>query len=227
MGTQTPSVVIACGDALRARSVARAVEKVAGVAATVAWPVPAALLEVASGGAGVLVIDAPVGSTDLRALADLTAANREVAVLVIGPVDAPVGVMLMLASGVLGYLSADTSPTLVADAVTELVAGGTVLPSNVSRSLVEHLRDGGRIVVERCDGRAVQLTNREWEVLVLLGQGRTTSEIARSLVVSSGTVRSHVAALLRKLGVRDRRVLPAVVGIVPRSDVGPRARVPS
>jgi DNA-binding NarL/FixJ family response regulator len=133
--------------------------------------------------------------------------------------------MLMLASGALGYLSTDTPPPLVADAVAELVAGGTVLPSTVSRSLVEHLRDGGRIVVERCDGRAVQLTNREWEVLVLLGQGRSTGEIATSLVVSSGTVRSHVAALLRKLGVRDRRFLPAVVGIAPRAETGMRARL--
>ena len=68
-------------------------------------------------------------------------------------------------------------------------------------------------MVAGCGGRSVQLTNREWEVLVLLGQGRTTREIANRLVVSTGTIRSHVAALLRKLGVGDRRTLAATIGI--------------
>ena len=160
-----------------------------------------------------LVLDAPLGSSDLRALADLTAECPELAVLVVGAVDVPIRVMVVLASGALGYVSTGSSPALVADAVAALVAGETVLPGAVTRPLVEHLRDGGRIVVAGCGGRSVQLTNREWEVLVLLGQGRTTREIATRLVVSAGTVRSHVAALLRKLGARDRLTLAATIGI--------------
>jgi DNA-binding NarL/FixJ family response regulator len=73
-------------------------------------------------------------------------------------------------------------------------------------------------VVTGCGDRTAQLTNREWEVLVLLGQGRTTREIATRLVVSAGTVRSHVAALLRKLGPPDRVTLAATIGIA--ADVG-------
>jgi DNA-binding NarL/FixJ family response regulator len=171
------------------------------------------MLEALNGAARVLVVDALVGSNDLRALADLTATHRELAVLVLGAVDAPLHVMVVLASGALGYLPTGATPTAVADAVCALLAGGTVLPGPASRSLVEHLRDGGRIVVAGCGGRSVQLTNREWEVLVLIGQGRTTKEIAKSLVVSTGTVRSHVAALLRKLAARDRRELMAAVGV--------------
>src|SRR4051812_1722793 len=189
MGTHRPSVVIACGDARRASALAGAVDAVGPSDARVAWPVAAAMVDAADDEARVLVLDAPLGSADLRALADLTAACRDLAVLVVGAVDAPIRVMVVLASGALGYLSTGSSPALVADAVAALVAGETVLPGVVTRPLVEHLRDGGRIVVSGCGGRTVQLTNREWEVLVLLGQGRTTREIATRLVVSAGTVR--------------------------------------
>ena len=219
MGTHRPSVVIACGDARRASALAGAVDAVGPLDARVAWPVAAAMVDAADDEARVLVLDAPLGSADLRALADLTTACRNLAVLVVGAVDAPIRVMVVLASGALGYLSTGSSPALVADAVAALVAGETVLPGVVTRPLVEHLRDGGRIVVSGCGGRTVQLTNREWEVLVLLGQGRTTREIASRLVVSAGTVRSHVAALLRKLGARDRRTLAATIGIT--TDLSP------
>ena len=50
-----------------------------------------------------------------------------------------------------------------------------------------------------------RLTCREWEVLDLLCQGKSTEDIAETLVLSSETVRSHVKHLLRKLGVRSRR----------------------
>jgi DNA-binding CsgD family transcriptional regulator len=49
-----------------------------------------------------------------------------------------------------------------------------------------------------------RLTSREWEVLDLLRQGWTTAAIARDLVLSQATVRTHVAAVLRKLGASDR-----------------------
>ena len=51
------------------------------------------------------------------------------------------------------------------------------------------------------------LTSREWEVLSLLRQGLSTAQIASKLFVSRATVRSHVAAVLKKLGVADRAAL--------------------
>ena len=213
MGTNRPSVVIACADAPRAGALVAAVSAVVPLRGRVAWPVASAMVDAVDDEVRVLVLDAVLGTSDLRALADVTARCPELAVLVVGAVDAPIRVMVVLASGALGYVSTGSSPALVADAVAALVAGETVLPGAVTRPLVEHLRDGGRIVVSGCGGRSVHLTNREWEVLVLLGQGRTTREIANRLVVSTGTIRSHVAALLRKLGAGDRRTLAAAIGI--------------
>jgi DNA-binding NarL/FixJ family response regulator len=57
------------------------------------------------------------------------------------------------------------------------------------------------------DGRDFEPTHREWEVLMQLGQGRSTAEIAEHLVITNGTVRTHVSALVHKVGVRDRDAL--------------------
>jgi DNA-binding NarL/FixJ family response regulator len=55
-----------------------------------------------------------------------------------------------------------------------------------------------------------RLTSREWEVLELLAQGRSTSEIARELVLSKSAVRVHIAALVKKLAVEDRAAAAAI-----------------
>jgi two-component system nitrate/nitrite response regulator NarL len=57
---------------------------------------------------------------------------------------------------------------------------------------------------------ASRLTSREWEVLELLAQGRSTSDIARELVLSKSAVRVHIAALVKKLGVEDRAAAAAL-----------------
>ena len=61
-------------------------------------------------------------------------------------------------------------------------------------------------------GGSTVLTHREWEVLVLLRQARTTAEIAERFVVSHGTVRTHVATIVRKLGADGRASIAAAAG---------------
>jgi DNA-binding NarL/FixJ family response regulator len=60
------------------------------------------------------------------------------------------------------------------------------------------------------DELASRLTSREWEVLELLAQGRSTSEIARELVLSKSAVRVHIASLVKKLAVADRSAAAAL-----------------
>jgi len=146
-------------------------------------------------------------------MADVTAVRKDLGVLVLGPLVPNTEVLIALASGAAGYLPSDSAPLAVAHAVDNLLGGQMVLPRDISLPLVQDLRWTGRgVVVTGLDGRAAELTNREWETLVLLRQGRSTLDIARRLAASNATVRSHVSAVLHKLGAHDRSTL------APRSD---------
>jgi DNA-binding NarL/FixJ family response regulator len=150
------------------------------------------------------VIDAPL----LGAIADATAVRPGLAIVVLGPTAPNVDALIALASGAAAYLPSGTPATAVAKAAGDVLAGAVVLPPSISTALVLGLRCQGRgVVVDGADGRSVVLTHREWEVLVLLRQARTTAEIAQRFVVSAGTVRTHVGSIVRKLGVEGRAAL--------------------
>jgi len=117
-------------------------------------------------------------------------------VIVNGP---PEGDLLeALASGVSAYLPRSTGPDQLVDAIAEVAAGEVVLSRDQVALLVEAARDPA--VLRRHVTAAPALTAREWQVLELLRKGMTVAAIARRLVLSPVTVRSHVQSIRRKLG---------------------------
>jgi DNA-binding NarL/FixJ family response regulator len=194
-------VVVGCGDDHRAAALERALTGRGHSVVAESWPPDELVALAVDSRAAVLVLDGLPAGSSLRAVADATAADPDIVVLVLGPLRPNLDVLVALASRISGYLPADSEPAAVADAVDALCAGELVLPREVSLPLVAHFHSGGRgVSAERPDGRSVELTHREWEVLVLIRQARSTAEIAERLVISPVTVRTHVAALVHKLG---------------------------
>jgi len=112
-----------------------------------------------------------------------------------------------LRAGAVGYLLKDSNLDRLPDALLDTLNGGSVIPSRLVARVVAEFRDHGprrRAIITES---GYNLTSREWEVLGLVRQGLSTSEIASRLFVSRATVRSHVAALLKKLNVPDRDAL--------------------
>ena len=110
-----------------------------------------------------------------------------------------------LRAGASGYLLKDIERTRLPDALRSVLAGEPSLDSSLVARLVEEFRARERRRRLVLVGRpGVTLSRREWDVLDLLREGCTTAEIAGRLFVSEGTVRSHVAAILRKLRVGSR-----------------------
>ena len=110
-----------------------------------------------------------------------------------------------LDAGASGYLLKDMPFEEIADELAQVLDGRVALPPELVTRLVEEFRDSAprrRALVGQA--AAAQLTSREWQVLDFLRQGLATNEIAKRLFVSPATVRSHVAAVLRKLRVPDR-----------------------
>jgi DNA-binding CsgD family transcriptional regulator len=192
------------------------------VVVTKKWPPDRLIGFAVESGAGAAVLYGPLSSGALRSVSEAVECRRDFGAIVVGPVEPNVEVLIALASGFSGYLPAASAPAAVADAVDAVLAGGMVLPRASAMPLVEHLRAGGRgVSVHRLDGSTVELTGREWEVLLLLRQARSTAEIAARLCVSSVTVRTHVAVLVQKLRVADRAALMAPPAAV---DVGKNQR---
>jgi two-component system NarL family response regulator len=106
-------------------------------------------------------------------------------------------------AGASGYLTKDTPlPRLVA-AMNDVIEGGAAVSPAMGGKLFSSMRDllrhNGTSVVRRSD-----LTGREVEILTLVGEGKTSREIADELYISENTVRNHVRNILDKLGMKSR-----------------------
>ncbi len=123
-------------------------------------------------------------------------------VLVLTTFDLDEYVFGALRAGASGFLLKDAPEDQLTAAIRVVAAGGALFAPSVTRRLIEDFvrRDGSRPEPPQLDG----LTPREADVLRLVARGRSNAEVARELVVSEHTVKSHVASILRKLGLRDR-----------------------
>ncbi|HET9999172.1 MAG TPA: response regulator transcription factor [Nocardioides sp.] len=111
-----------------------------------------------------------------------------------------------LRAGASGFLLKDAPATQLVSAIRAAAAGDAVLAPSVTRRVVDELgRRQAPAAIQRLD----VLTDRERDVLTLMAEGCSNSEIGDRLFITEGTVKTHVARILVKLGVRDR--LQAVV----------------
>ena len=111
--------------------------------------------------------------------------------------------VLGLQAGAVGYLRSDLDVQALARAIVGVLNGEAAIPRAMAMRLIEHMRVAP-VVGEHMRPVRSPLTARQWEVLDLLCEGRTTDEIAATLVVSAETVRSHVKGIFRRLNVRSR-----------------------
>lgn len=106
--------------------------------------------------------------------------------------------------GANGYLERDLPPEQLARALHGALNGEPAISRGAVTHLLDHVRrpDLRRLTLP---GRGeIEFTQREWQILALLRDGRTTTEIADQLYIATVTVRTHIASILRRLDVPDR-----------------------
>ncbi|GAA3645403.1 response regulator [Streptomyces fenghuangensis] len=110
-----------------------------------------------------------------------------------------------LRAGASGFLLKDTEPMELLHAVRVVARGDALIAPAVTRRLIAQF--AGRARQPDPSPRLRALTGREREVMTLVGEGLSNDEIARRLVLSPATAKTHVSRIMTKLGVRDRAQL--------------------
>ena len=124
-----------------------------------------------------------------------------IAVVVITTFDLDEYVLGALRAGARGFLLKDAGPELLVQAIRAAATGDALIAPNVTRRLLQAFADRS----PQAPTQPVEpLTDREEDVLALVARGRTNAEIAAELFIGLSTVKSHIASLMAKLGVRNR-----------------------
>jgi NarL family two-component system response regulator LiaR len=133
-----------------------------------------------------------------QAIAHIITENPQARILVLTSFGESAKVSAAVQAGALGYLLKDSSPDDLFHAIRSVYRGNLVLPQELALKLMQP-----QPVTPTLD----QLTEREIDVLRLLAQGQSNQDIAKNLVISTTTVRTHVSSLLNKLGCSNRTQL--------------------
>ncbi len=134
----------------------------------------------------------------------------DVKVVILTTFDLDEYVFEALRAGATGFLVKDTEPVELLRAVREVVAGGSLLSPGVTRRLIEEFASRSRPLAGSAPGVGDvvdPLTDREREIVALVGHGLSNDEIAARLVISAATAKTHVSRAMTKLGARDRAQL--------------------
>ncbi len=140
-------------------------------------------------------------------------------VLVLTTFDLDEYVFSALKAGASGFMLKDARPADLLNAIRTVAAGEAVMAPSATRRLLDHIVPTLPTSPDRSDPRLNLLTDREREVLVEIAAGATNAEIAQTLYMAEGTVKTHIGRLLSKLQCRDRVGLVLFAyetGIAPR-----------
>jgi DNA-binding NarL/FixJ family response regulator len=111
-------------------------------------------------------------------------------------------------NGASGYILKETTPEEIVDIVRKVYSGGVIIEPQAAAQIVEEFSKMASEKKEfKLDENIGKLSEREIEILKLIGNGKSNREISKELYISEGTVRNHITNILLKLDLRDRTQL--------------------
>lgn len=138
------------------------------------------------------------GMGGLESLPLFRSSLADIKIIILTQSDGEADVLHAISQGANGYLLKTASVTQITEGIRTVMAGGATLDAGIARFIMNTLK--ARLPKDQVKN---VLTNRELEILALLGEGLLKKEIAKQLHVSTTTVATHVAHIYRKLNVQN------------------------
>ncbi|WP_409331017.1 response regulator [Trujillonella humicola] len=155
-----------------------------------------ALQAIATASPQVVLMDLSMPVLDgVAATREITGRHPGVAVVVLSSFSDAPRVTEALDAGAIGYVLKDTEPAVILEAIRSAARGHSPLDPRVARTLLSARREPGAVP---------ELTEREQQVLRLVGRGLANKQIARALGIREGTVKAHLGSVFQRIGVHDR-----------------------
>ena len=204
MSAQGPRILLAEADRPTRAGLRIAVQRAGFASVDEAGAIAEALAAASARRPDVALVAADLAGDGVETTRRLVSLHPTVRVIVLSSQLGEDELLEAVLAGASGYLAKDMSVERLPHAIRGVLAGEVALPRLHADKLLAELRrrDAAR---ERIAARTgASLTDREWDVLQLLGGGASTAEIAQRLRISQVTARRHISTLLAKLDVPDR-----------------------
>ncbi|MBN11665.1 MAG: DNA-binding response regulator [Opitutaceae bacterium] len=162
---------------------------------------PAAIRGVGEANPDAIIVDISLkGANGLELIKNLKAIHEDIPILVFSMHDETIYAQRALRAGAKAYVMKKESPSKVVDAIRKIIQGEIYVSPSVADQVLHQIVNGpGNVSTSPVD----RLTDRELEVVQLIGRGLSSREVAESLHLSVKTIESHRAHVKEKLGLRN------------------------
>jgi two-component system, NarL family, nitrate/nitrite response regulator NarL len=207
-----PRIVIAGNHVPTRKGVRLALEEDGFIVAGERSTAPDAIAAALADRPDVCLLDVDLPGGAITAAEKIRSQLPETQVVILSEAQNESDLFAALEAGASGYLPKQVNPARLGPALRDVVDGGAALPRALTARLIEEFRARGRY---RQNGlsrrRKNDLTSREWEIMDCLLDGLPTRKIAKRLFITETTVRRHVSAITKKLGVESREAAVELV----------------
>jgi len=207
-----PRVLVADDHAPTRAVVKRAIEDAGFVVCAEVPDAEGAIRAAREMGPEVAILDIRMPGSGLRAAQVIGIEQPEISIVMLTVSSEDSDLFAALSAGACGYLLKGQDPASIPAVLRSVLSGEAAIHGTLVKRLVQEYRVRG--VRERARDRlpgGARLTPREWEVIELLSEGLGTADISRRLFIAEVTVRSHIAAAIRKLRLKDRAAVLRLV----------------